>query len=127
MVANAAMQSGSPAVYCLDIADTPDKGEWPAAQDLADKMGSQLEYRKVDITAEGGLNEVIGRIYEDSEHPVCGYFGSAGMIHRISALDYPAESFRRVLDVNTTGTCCGEKWSRQDGRLREEANGQVHS
>jgi NAD(P)-dependent dehydrogenase (short-subunit alcohol dehydrogenase family) len=103
MIATAALQCQSPHVYCLDIAEMPDPIEWAAAKSTAESMGGRLDYRRVDITEEEAVNKVIADIYNDCEHTVAGYFGSAGMIHQIMALDYPADAFRRVLDVNTTG------------------------
>jgi NAD(P)-dependent dehydrogenase (short-subunit alcohol dehydrogenase family) len=103
MVATAALQCGSPHVYCLDIAEMPDPIEWARAKSMAESLGGRIDYRRVDITEEEAVNRVIAGIYDECEHTVAGYFGSAGMIHQIPAVDYPADSFRRVIDVNTTG------------------------
>ena len=103
MIAAAAIQSKSPHVYCLDIAESPDAGDWAAAQKLAEARGAILEYRRIDITEEKAVDQVIQDIYASCAYTVAGYFGSAGMIHQIPALEYPADSFRRVIDVNTTG------------------------
>ena len=102
-MAIAALEASAPIVYCLDIQTAPVQDEWAKAAMVAAKYGSTIEYRRVDVTDEAAVDAVIKELYETSPFPLAGFFGSAGIIHQIPALDYPAESFRRVLDVNTTG------------------------
>lgn len=62
-----------------------------------------IVFRKIDVTDERSLNEVI--------REVCELFGGvhvlatfAGIVNAVAAVDYTAEEFREILEVNTIGT-----------------------
>jgi NAD(P)-dependent dehydrogenase (short-subunit alcohol dehydrogenase family) len=102
-IAVSLLEAGSPHVHCLDILQTPDATEWAVAQKTASKYGVQLSYYRVDITNETEVDQVFTKIYDDSVHPVAGFFAAAGIQQMIPALEYPIKDFRRLMEVNVTG------------------------
>lgn len=97
------LESHSPHVYCTDILPSPAEEEWKIAQETAEKYGSKVEYRQLDITNEDTVDQTFESIYNDCETPIGAFFGAAGIQQQIPALDYPAKDFRRIMEVNVTG------------------------
>jgi len=103
----ALLESHSPHVYCTDILPSPAEAEWKIAQETAEKYGSKVEYRQLDITNEEAVDKTFESMYNDCETPIGAFFGAAGIQQQIPALDYPAKDFRRIMEVNVTGECPG--------------------
>jgi NAD(P)-dependent dehydrogenase (short-subunit alcohol dehydrogenase family) len=99
----ALLESHSPHVYCTDILPSPAEEEWKIAQETAQKYGSKVEYRQLDITNEETVDKTFESIYNECETPIGAFFGAAGIQQQIPALDYPAKDFRRIMEVNVTG------------------------
>lgn len=99
----ALLESHSPHVYCTDILPSPAEDEWKIAQETAEKYGSKVEYRQLDITNEETVDKTFESIYNECETPIGAFFGAAGIQQQIPALDYPAKDFRRIMEVNVTG------------------------
>lgn len=99
----ALLESHSPHVYCTDILPSPAEAEWKIAQETAEKYGSKVEYRQLDITNEEAVDKTFECMYNDCETPIGAFFGAAGIQQQIPALDYPAKDFRRIMEVNVTG------------------------
>jgi hypothetical protein len=99
----ALLESHSPHVYCTDILPSPAEAEWKIAQETAEKYGSKVEYRQLDITNEETVDKTFESMYNDCETPIGAFFGAAGIQQQIPALDYPAKDFRRIMEVNVTG------------------------
>jgi NAD(P)-dependent dehydrogenase (short-subunit alcohol dehydrogenase family) len=97
------LESHSPHVYCTDILPSPAEAEWKIAQETAEKYGSKVEYRQLDITNEEAVDKTFESVYNDCETPIGAFFGAAGIQQQIPALDYPAKDFRRIMEVNVTG------------------------
>jgi NAD(P)-dependent dehydrogenase (short-subunit alcohol dehydrogenase family) len=97
------LESHSPHVYCTDILPSPAEAEWKIAQETAEKYGSKVEYRQLDITDEETVDKTFESMYNDCETPIGAFFGAAGIQQQIPALDYPAKDFRRIMEVNVTG------------------------
>jgi len=97
------LESHSPHVYCTDILPSPAEAEWKIALETAEKYGSKVEYRQLDITDEETVDKTFESIYNDCETPIVAFFGAAGIQQQIPALDYPAKDFRRIMEVNVTG------------------------
>lgn len=101
----ALIESYSPHVFCLDILPNPAEDEWKVAQKTAEKYGSKLEYRQLDITNEDAVDATFESIYTDCQVPIGAFFGAAGIQQRLTALEYPAKDFRKIMEVNVTGGC----------------------
>ncbi|KAJ9093841.1 hypothetical protein QFC21_006212 [Naganishia friedmannii] len=91
-------------VYCCDVLPEPNAEEWAKAKLVARRFGGKISYTRLDITNVDMVNEAFEQIYEESECEVSGLLAAAGIQQMIPALDYPAEDFRRIMDVNVAGT-----------------------
>ena len=94
----------------------PDKDAWPEAQKLAESQGLSITYHQVDVTSQSSLSTVFAKCFETSteSHPVRGLFVAAGINQLKPALDYTPEEFRKVIDVNLTGTFfCAQAFARE--------------
>lgn len=102
-------------VACLDILDTPAADEWAALQQTAKTAGGlQLSYRRVDITDEDSLAQVLDEVAvagEAAGAPFYGAIACAGIQQQIPAVDYPKGDFDRIMHVNVTGTFLTAKHS----------------
>ncbi|KAK1927577.1 hypothetical protein DB88DRAFT_478472 [Papiliotrema laurentii] len=103
-VAQSLLEAGSPYVYCVDILPEPSVKEWQEAEETAAQYGGQIAYRKLDITDQQAVQTVFGQIYDECPIPIAAFFAAAGIQQMIPSLDYPAADFRRIMDVNVTGT-----------------------
>lgn len=103
-IAQSLPEASAAHVYCCDVLSQPHAEEWAQAKQVAQRYGGEIEYLQVDITDAGMVDDVVGRIYEQSEEEVCGLFAAAGIQQMTAALDYTPEDFRRIMDVNVTGT-----------------------
>lgn len=96
-------ESGA-AVYCLDLPSSPGE-EFKATQDYVSRLGvenAKLEYASVDVTDQRAVWDVAEKIAQkEGRMDVC--IAAAGVLHGADGLEYPAEEFRRVMDVNTNG------------------------
>lgn len=103
-LAIAILEAGASHVFCLDILPSPDEAEWARATQTAKQYGGKVEYRKLDITDEGAVGAMFAAIHDECAVPVSGVFAAAGIQQMLKAVDYPAKDFRRIMDVNVTGT-----------------------
>ena len=90
-------------VALLDLDD--EEGEKAARKLHAafpDKHESIL-FRRVDVTEAEALGKIvheIANVFEKIDVLVC----FAGIVNSVRAIDYTPEAFRKICDVNTTGT-----------------------
>lgn len=101
-------------VACLDILDAPVADEWAAIQKTAKVSGLQLSYRRVDITDEDGLSQVLDEVAAAGEAAGAPFYGAiacAGIQQQIPAVEYPKGDFDRIMHVNVTGTFLTAKHS----------------
>lgn len=87
------------AVACLDIDDAK-------AKDVADEAregGGNAAARHLDVTEPGEVAAVFQRVCAELGPPQA-LVHSAGILHYRPALELAAEDWRRVIDVNLTGT-----------------------
>ncbi|KAK6513521.1 hypothetical protein TWF281_005144 [Arthrobotrys megalospora] len=105
-LAHAVVEAGGyPA--CIDILPDPNPEEWSELQLSAKKAGVQVSYYRCDITKEDELSKCFDEIEEAGKTigtPMYGVIACAGVQQKIPAVDYPADDFRRIIDVNVTGT-----------------------
>ncbi|KAF9228013.1 NAD(P)-binding protein [Gyrodon lividus] len=103
-IAIALAEAGARAVYCLDLPKEPSE-EFKASQEYVSKLGnnSRLEYFSTDVRDQVLLwkkAEEIG----DKEQRFDFCVAAAGILKsHTDCLEYPAQQFRDVLEVNTTG------------------------
>ncbi|KAJ7269552.1 hypothetical protein C8J57DRAFT_1322299 [Mycena rebaudengoi] len=82
-------------VYCLDLPNEPDS-EWLQVQryaanlpKLEQQQNGRLEYMSGDVTDQKSMIDVC--------------VANAGIAHTAGCLDYPADGFRKVLEINVCG------------------------
>ncbi|KAG1878483.1 hypothetical protein C8R48DRAFT_285238 [Suillus tomentosus] len=103
-MALACCEAGARVVYCFDLPEEP-SDEWIASRDYVAKLGnnSRLEYFSETVTDQQALwkkTEEIG----DKEGRMDFCIAAAGILRSsIDCLEYPAEEYREVLDVNSSG------------------------
>ncbi|KAJ0115493.1 hypothetical protein J7T55_012773 [Diaporthe amygdali] len=94
-------------VACLDILEAPAAEEWAAIEKTAKESGLKLSYRRVDITDEENLSQILSEIEKEGEESGAPFYGTiacAGIQQKTPAVDYPKADFERMLNVNVTGT-----------------------
>lgn len=82
------------------IKDLP-TGEVEAA---AKKHERQLSYYPLDVTDEGAVAATFAKFIPTLRYPLKGLVACAGLSRNGPSTDFLASSFRRVLDINVTGT-----------------------
>ncbi|KAI6144630.1 hypothetical protein BKA82DRAFT_144595, partial [Pisolithus tinctorius] len=104
-IAVALCEAGARVVYCFDLPEEPSE-VFLASQDFARKLGnnSRLEYFTADVRDQQLLwkkAEEIG----DKEQRLDICVAAAGILGKraTDCLEYPAEAFKEVMDVNTSG------------------------
>ncbi|EJC99856.1 NAD-binding protein [Fomitiporia mediterranea MF3/22] len=100
-----ALAEAGATVYCLDLPAEPDK-KFIVTQDYVSKLGlarnARLEYASVDVTDQKAVWKVFGDIAE-KEGRLDACVAAAGLLRAEKCLDYPAEDFQKVMDVNVNG------------------------
>ncbi|KIR37489.1 short-chain dehydrogenase [Cryptococcus deuterogattii MMRL2647] len=104
-VAQALLESGSN-VVCLDLLPEPSQPQWDNAAKYAKQHGLNLEYIDLDVTKQDQVKQVFKQVFESapSDAPVRGLFTSAGIQIMMPATSYDTVKFRKVIDVDLTGT-----------------------
>ncbi|ETS78615.1 hypothetical protein PFICI_10677 [Pestalotiopsis fici W106-1] len=102
-VAQSVMESGGD-VVCLDIMDSPKSAEWSAVEAAASKFQCNLTYYQCNVRDASGITDTFAKFVPTLRSPIRGLVACAGVSDNGPATDFPAESFRRLLDINVTGT-----------------------
>lgn len=121
-VARGLLESGAN-VHCLDMLPEPDKEAWSEATSLADSQGLSIQYHQVDVTSQSSLSSVFSKCFTQSNQhqdgsgpaaPIRGLYVAAGINQIKPALDYTPDEFRKVIDVNLTGTFfCAQAFAKE--------------
>ncbi|OXG20306.1 short-chain dehydrogenase [Cryptococcus neoformans Tu401-1] len=114
-VAQALLESGSN-VVCLDLLPEPSEPQWSNAAKYAKQQGLRLEYVDLDVTNQDEVKRVFKQVFESapSHAPVRGLFTSAGIQVMMPATSYDTAKFRKVIDVDLTGTfLCAQAFAKE--------------
>ncbi|KAJ7449075.1 hypothetical protein B0H11DRAFT_2247379 [Mycena galericulata] len=103
-----ALAEAGAVVYCLDLASSPD-GDWLKVQSYVNELPSgnqekkaRLEYVSGDVTDQKAMWKLVeGVVEREGRIDVC--MANAGILHGAGCLEYQAEDFKKVLDVNVSG------------------------
>jgi hypothetical protein len=112
-LAVAVLESGADAV-CLDILPEPSAEEWEVITRLQKSTGVRATYHRCDITNEEAVEKVVADCGEEARQrgkPVKGMISCAGIQQMVDAIDYPMDGFRRILEVNVTGSFLISKYT----------------
>lgn len=105
-LAAAVLDSGGHAA-CIDILPLPSEPEWTCLQALAKASNLTLSYHRCDITVEDAVSATLDQIADTGSKlgaPLHGTIACAGIQQMAPAVNYPTDGFRRMMDVNVTGT-----------------------
>ncbi|GAA5913229.1 hypothetical protein JCM6882_000038 [Rhodosporidiobolus microsporus] len=104
-VAKGIVEAGG-AVACIDLHPEPSnsEGEWDAIKQAAEKAGVSATYHVCDITDEEALGETFKQIEQTSSGLLRAVLHGAAVQQMLSAVDYPIDDFRRIMEINVTGT-----------------------
>lgn len=105
-LATAVLEHGGD-VVCLDVLPEPSKTEWDAITELQKASSTKATYRQCDITKEEDVEAALTEAAAEAEKrqkPIRGLIHCAGVQQMIDAIDYPIDGFRRILEVNVTGS-----------------------
>lgn len=103
-MAIALCEAGARAVYCFDLPEEPSE-VFVASREYVSKLGnnSRLEYFAADVCDQQLLWKKVEEI-GDKEQRLDICVAAAGILKpHIECLEYPADVFREVVEVNTTG------------------------
>ncbi|KAJ5151420.1 short-chain dehydrogenase [Penicillium canariense] len=102
-LAIAIMESGAD-VVCLDLAPKPTATNWGDVENAAVKNCSQLTYYPLDITNDKAITETYAKFIPTLRYPVKGLLACAGLSLNGPSTEFPASGFRKMMDINVTGT-----------------------
>ncbi|CAE6433661.1 unnamed protein product [Rhizoctonia solani] len=88
-------------VYALDLPPSPGE-EFLATAEYAKKLGSTLKYVSADVTDQQGVWDKVAAI-GDAEKRVDVCIAAAGILGGADCLEYKAEDFQRIMNVNVNG------------------------
>ena len=104
-LASAVLDAGGD-VVCLDVLPQPSEVEWTALQ-APKKYSGQATYHQCDITKEEQVRSILTKAASEAVErgkPIRGLVSCAGIQQMVDALDYPVDDFKRILEVNVTGS-----------------------
>ncbi|KAH7374232.1 dehydrogenase with different specificitie [Cadophora sp. MPI-SDFR-AT-0126] len=119
-LASAVLDAGGD-VVCLDVLPEPSELEWSAIMKLAEQTGRHAKYYQCDITNEEDVQGILaeaGSQAEKRSSPIRGLISCAGVQQMVDAIDYPLDGFKRILNINVTGSFVVAKHT---ARLMREA------
>ena len=90
-------------VYVIDQAPEPCE-DFKRVAEHCHMLNRQIEFITADVTNSDQMNEAMRYIEKDSRTrslDIC--VANAGIMQTHPAIDYPADEFRKVMEVNTTG------------------------
>lgn len=73
-------------------------------QSVAANTNTRLTYHPLDVTSEESVEAAFATLATTCRYPLRGLVACAGISGRASATEYPLSAFRKIMDVNVTGT-----------------------
>ena len=104
-LASAVLDAGGD-VICLDVLPKPSEVEWTALT-VSENHKGHATYHQCDITKEEQVRTILTRAASEAserEKPIRGLISCAGIQQMVDAIDYPVNDFKRILEVNVTGS-----------------------
>lgn len=91
-------------VVSTDMQTEPQSDIWQPLISLAKKNDGKLHYFACDVTDEKQVADVFEQAEGLMRYPLKGLVTCAGVSGRCPAVDYPVHAFRKIMDINVTGT-----------------------
>ncbi|KAI0005729.1 short-chain dehydrogenase [Xylariaceae sp. FL0662B] len=101
--AKAVLDSGGN-VVCLDVVAAPPPESWNSLEKLAAEQQQQLLYHRVDVTDEENIRTTFASFVPSLRYPIRGLVAAAGVSDNDPAHEFSLERFRRLMEINVTGT-----------------------
>ena len=112
-------------VYVIDQAPEPCE-DFKRVAEHCHMLNRQIEFITADVTNADQMNEAMRYIEKDSRTrslDIC--VANAGIMQTHPALDYPADEFRKVMEVNTTGVFITAQAAARVMRGRPDLTGSI--
>lgn len=95
-------------IVSMDLSPSASKEIWDPISGFANETGRRATYISCDVTNEESVEYAFSEATKASRFPLKGLVTCAGISGRRPAIDYPLDEFRRIVDINVTGTflCC---------------------
>ncbi|KAL3489934.1 hypothetical protein BJX62DRAFT_238576 [Aspergillus germanicus] len=102
-VAQSVLENGGDA-YCLDYLDGPRAETWAPLKQVAKNCNGIIQYHKCDVTSADSVGQAIAAVVSAVRFPIRGLVACAGVSDKDPATEFSVERFRRLMDINVTGT-----------------------
>ncbi len=89
-------------MYCLDLRPDPSPNFYDVAERARKELGTSLHYRAVDVRDEKKLQTIVEEIADENGR-MDGLIAAAGINEEYPALEYTANDFNRMMEINVTG------------------------
>ncbi|KAK1141578.1 hypothetical protein N8T08_008993 [Aspergillus melleus] len=99
--AEALLEAGA-RVYALDRLEEPSPEFYEIQKRAREELGTELNYRRIDVRDTELLNSVIESI-ADTERRLDGLVAAAGIQQETPALEYTSKDANTMFEVNVTG------------------------
>ncbi|OCF34960.1 short-chain dehydrogenase [Kwoniella heveanensis CBS 569] len=126
-VAHALLEAGA-SVACMDLLPEPSQPQWSKAEELAKSKGLKITYHPLDVTDQNAVSKLFAELFEadSDDQPIRGLFTSAGIQIMMPAVDYSTDKFRKVIDVDLTGTfLCAQAFAKEWFKRHPTMDGQA--
>jgi NAD(P)-dependent dehydrogenase (short-subunit alcohol dehydrogenase family) len=91
-------------VVCTDLSPSAPAELWLPLASVAKQYDTVVTYLPCDVTNEENVASTFAKAKSTSRNPIRGLVTCAGISGRCPAVDYPIETFRKIVDINLTGT-----------------------
>ncbi|KAL3461887.1 hypothetical protein BJX64DRAFT_277503 [Aspergillus heterothallicus] len=102
-VAQSVLENGGDA-YCLDYLEEPRTETWGPLEELAKRYNGVVQYHRCDVTSIDSVGQAIAAVASAARYPIRGLVACAGVSDKDPATEFSVERFRRLMDINVTGT-----------------------
>ena len=91
-------------VVSMDLASSAPEGIWHVIVDVANQTDRRATYIPCNVTSEESVESAFEEATRVSRFPIKGLVTCAGISGRWPAVKYPVAEFRKIMDINVTGT-----------------------
>ncbi|KAB2102566.1 hypothetical protein AG0111_0g9236 [Alternaria gaisen] len=102
VVGKAILESGGDVVF-VDVSN-PNPKTWSSLQEYAKANNTSATFQTLDVQDEASITSAFTTIRTTLRHPIHGLVSCAAISGESDACDYPITTFRKILDINISGT-----------------------
>ncbi|RYO71195.1 hypothetical protein AA0113_g2369 [Alternaria arborescens] len=102
VVGKAILESGGDVVF-VDVSN-PNPKAWSSLQEYAKANNNSATFQTLDVQDEASITSAFTTIRTSLRHPIRGLVSCAAISGESDACDYPITTFRKILDINISGT-----------------------